>query len=488
MQPSAPPAREKSADSAADKKGQTVKTQTETKPKAKTARYLHKLSAKDVQHARASETDPASEAPKEAKKPKGELNDGGGLLLRLRGESVGWVFRYTSPNGKRREKGLGAALQGSQEQAGESLTAARDAAHACRELLRRGIDPIEEAARQREAAMLATAAIKAEKARQHWTLLRCARDYHEREVEPATKSVHSQQWIRSIELHVPAALLNAPVDSITAPQLLKGLIAAEPHKRARRESGLGETLRRVRQRLEVIFEDAVFHERCAGNPAAAIGKKLGRARPKAESHLAALDYREAPALFAKLRAANGTAYRALEFAALTASRTGETLGARWSEVDFDSGTWLIPGSRMKKGRPHLVYLSSRAIEILRGQLGQDTALVFPTTMPGREGKPLSNMAMLTALDRLGIRDENKVRRSTVHGLCRATFSTWANKNRVAHKDVIEVSLAHQDADRVRAAYNRTDLDDFDADRRELMAKWATFLQGAQVIALRRGVA
>ena len=88
---------------------------------------------------------------------------------------------------------------------------------------------------------------------------------------------------------------------------------------------------------------------------------------------------------------------------------------------------------------------------------------------------MSNMAMLAVLDRLGTRDK-----TTVHGLARATFSTWANETGAGRPDVIEAVLAHQEASRVRAAYNRAR---FNTERRDLLEAWAAFLmrEPAQVI-------
>jgi len=85
------------------------------------------------------------------------------------------------------------------------------------------------------------------------------------------------------------------------------------------------------------------------------------------------------------------------------------------------------------------------------------------------------MAMLTALGRMGLRD-----RTTVHGLCRSTFSTWANETGAARPDVIEACLAHEETNRVRAAYNRAKFND---ERRALLTAWADYLahQPAQVL-------
>jgi integrase len=366
----------------------------------------------------------------------GDLSDGGGLVLRIGEGRASWVLRYTAPAGKRREMGLGVAYRDSLQQAGESLVAAREQASEAREQLRAGLDPLDVREQRRQAAHAAENARKAEMARERWTLARCARDYHERVIEPNRTDKHGAQWISSLENHVPAALWHAPIESVTAPQLLAALQGAVAHERARNVANLGETLRRVRQRLDSVFEDAQFFGRCEGNPAAAIRRKLTEARPKKAGEFAALDYRDAPALLARLRAMPGTAARCLEFAVLTAARTSEALLAEWAEIDLVAGVHVVPGERMKRGEQHTAFLSPRAIEILKGQVGQHDRFVFPSTMARTAGKPQSNMAMLAVLKRLGVRD-----RTTVHGLCRSTFSTWANETGVARPDVIEACLA-----------------------------------------------
>jgi integrase len=127
--------------------------------------------------------------------------------------------------------------------------------------------------------------------------------------------------------------------------------------------------------------------------------------------------------------------------------------------------WTIPAARMKAKQEHVVYLSDGAMDVVKGQVGLHDTLVFPSTM--KEGAALSNMAMLAVLDRLGYRD-----RTTVHGLCRATFSTWANETAAARPDVIEACLAHRESDKIRGAYNRAE---FAGERRTLLAAWADYL-------------
>lgn len=399
----------------------------------------------------------------------GQYSDGGGLTLRVSDDgNASWVYRYTAPSGRRREMGMGKALRGTLEQAGQALRNSRDAVFNAEILLRQGLDPLAERDKNREAAKEADQSRKAEKERERWTLARAARDYHERVIERTRTTKHAAQWIASLENHMPPALWHAPIEDITPPALLQALQGAANHDRARRAGDLGETLRRIRQRLDAIFEDAIFYGRASTNPAAAIRRKLAEARPvDANGQFAALDYRQAPALLARLRSMPGTAARALEFAVLTASRTSEVLGADWSEFDLEAGVWTVPGQRMKKREPHTVFLSHRAVEILRGQKLQHAETVFPSTHKNCEGKPLSNMALLAVLDRLGVRDL-----TTAHGLCRSTFSTWANETGAARPDVIETCLAHAEADRVRRAYNRAS---FGAERKALLEAWSEFL-------------
>jgi integrase len=184
-------------------------------------------------------------------------------------------------------------------------------------------------------------------------------------------------------------------------------------------------------------------------------------------------YRETPALIARISAAEGIAARCLELAVLCAARTSEVLLAEWSEFDLDAAVWTVPSHHMKLREAHTVYLSQRAVDLLDSlkQMGLDERLVFPSPVtldrPVAERKSLPSMAMLTVLGRLGVRD-----RTTVHGLARATFITWANETAAARPDVIEACLAHEEANRVRAAYNRSE---FAEERRALLAKWADCL-------------
>ena len=198
-------------------------------------------------------------------------------------------------------------------------------------------------------------------------------------------------------------------------------------------------------------------------------------------HHAALPFAELPRFLASLREQEGIAARALELAILTAARTGEVIGARWSEMDLLDKTWTLPATRMKAGRELRVPLSGRALAILQEiqpHRHADEAFVFPGTKLGR---PLSNMAFLMLLRRMGRGDV------TAHGF-RSSFRDWAAERTNFPAEVAEMALAHVVGTKVEAAYRRSDLFN---KRRRLMETWAEYCAEApadigSVIALRAG--
>ena len=167
----------------------------------------------------------------------------------------------------------------------------------------------------------------------------------------------------------------------------------------------------------------------------------------------------------------------LEFVILTGGRSGETMGARWGEIDLQAKLWVIPGRRMKGKREHRVPLQDRAVEIL-GMLEPlktgPESFVFPGTKPGR---PLSTMALAMLIRRLGIKQGE----ATVHGF-RATFRTWVGDCTTFPREIAEEALAHQVGSEVERAYRRGDAIE---KRRQLMSAWADYCAGAStVVALR----
>jgi len=181
-------------------------------------------------------------------------------------------------------------------------------------------------------------------------------------------------------------------------------------------------------------------------------------------HHSALPYAELPAFLVKLREQEGVAARALEFTIFAAARTSETIGAKLSEIHRKNKLWTVPAERMKAGKEHRVPLSDRALEILEavGADGRDKdGFVFRSR--GLD-EPLSNMAMLKVLQRMGRGD------FTVHGF-RSTFRDWAAERTEFPNEVVEMALAHAINEKTEAAYRRGDLFE---KRRLLMHAWASY--------------
>jgi len=389
---------------------------------------------------------------------EGDHSDGDGLILRVTAKGASWVLRYTSPTGRRRRLGLGAADRSSIEAAGASAKRARKKADEAREQLDEKIDPIDAKRQQRAAGKAAAAAERADAESAKMTLARVARGYHEEVIEPSRTTKHAAQWIATLEQHLFPKLGNKPIAEVTAPDLLS--VLADLQQR------VPETTARIRQRVDAVFEHALFHGWVTANPAASLRRKLREGRSKRErGHHAAMPYRQVPDFMAKLAEAEGTSARCLEFLILTASRTSEALNAQWPEFDLAGGIWTIPGERMKAREPHVMHLSPRAVEIVKRQEGQHKRYVFPSMW--NDGRPLSNMSLLMTLRRLKVED------ATVHGF-RASFSSWANECSIAQPDAIEAALAHCESNLVRRAYNRAA---FLAERRALMTAWCDYLAG-----------
>jgi integrase len=382
-----------------------------------------------------------------AKEP-GMYADGGGLYLRVTPEGArNWVLRYMLDR-RPRWMGLGPlALYGLQE--------ARTKALAARRQRHEGIDPIE--ARRAERARQRLDAAKAV------TFKQCAEAYVAAHRAGWRNGKHAGQWGATLATYVYPIIGELPVQAVDTGLVLKVI---EPIWTTK-----PETASRVRGRLESILDFAkVRGYRDGENPARWRGHldKLLPAHSKLRDveHHAALPYAELPAFLATLRQQDGVAARALEFAILTAARTGEAIGARWSEIDLLDKTWTVPLGRMKGRREHRVPLSPRALAIVAGMQSARASdagdgFVFPG---GKAGKPLSNMAFLMLLRRMGRGD------LTAHGF-RATFKTWASECSSFQNEIVEASLAHVIGGKVEQAYRRGDLFE---KRRRLMQQWAAF--------------
>jgi integrase len=232
-----------------------------------------------------------------------------------------------------------------------------------------------------------------------------------------------------------------------------------------------ETASRLRGRIESVLDYATARGwRTGDNPARWRGHMdnllPSRAKIARVEHHAALPWREIGVFATCLAKQDGVGSLALRFAILTAARTGEVIGTRWSEIDMAAGLWTVPAERMKGGREHRVPLSNAALDVLRqvAKLGtgrDPTAFVFPG---GKTGKPLSSMAMLMLLRRMGRGD------LTAHGF-RSSFRDWCAEATNYPREIAEAALAHTLRDKTEAAYQRGDMME---KRRRLMAEWAAF--------------
>jgi integrase len=241
------------------------------------------------------------------------------------------------------------------------------------------------------------------------------------------------------------------------------------------------TAERTRQRIEAVLDWAAVHTGRAGspNPARWKGNLQHLLRDTAEvKHHEALPYDQLPEFMSRLRARNSPAARALEFAILTAARSGEALGARWNEIEGD--VWTIPAERMKEGRAHVVPLSPRAIEIVNAMPRGNSDFVFTSIDKRRAGQQIGRDAFKDVLKGLGVTE------ATPHGF-RSTFADWAADSTAYPQEVREQALAHAIPSKVEAAYRRGSLLE---KRRRLMMAWAEYCNrpiptGATVTKLHR---
>jgi integrase len=287
------------------------------------------------------------------------------------------------------------------------------------------------------------------------TFEQCCTHYLDTHLKTFRNEKHCAQWQASLT-RACKAFGAVPVNDVSQDMILKLLTPAW--------ATTPESASRLRGRIERILDWAIARGfRTSDNPAAwKLLKHLLAAKPKAK-HFAALPFADVPAFMGELRERHSVSARALEFLILTATRTSETIGARWDEIA--GGIWTIPGERTKSGRPHRVPLSDRALEILndRPRVG---VFVF-----SNDGAPLSNMALLQVLKRM---NGGKL---TAHGF-RSTFRDWAAERTNFANHVVEMALSHAIKDKAEAAYRRGDLL---AKRAKLMQHWAAYCASPVVV-------
>ena len=367
-------------------------------------------------------------------------------LIVLSPTSRSWALRYMV-DGKSREMGLGGYPT-------VALAEAREKALTAQNQLVNGLDPIAERDKERAAKKLDDA--------RSVTFEKAAERYIARHEGGWSNPKHIQQWRNTIRDYATPIIGAMAVQDIATAHIIRVLDPIWAKKT--------ETATRLRQRIEAILDwAAVMGYRQGENPARWKGH-LQNALPKPSKvkkagHHAALAVDDLPAFWQRLAAHNAVTAHCLRFVILTACRTGEALGATWAEVDMDKKIWTVPGERMKNRKPHRVPLSDEAIKVL----GEAATLKRPDDyiFPGLKlGKPLSNMAMLQQLRRMGF----ALGEVTMHGF-RSTFRDWAAERTAFAREVAEMALAHTIEDRTEAAYRRGDLFE---KRAKLMDAWAEF--------------
>lgn len=380
----------------------------------------------------------------------GRYGDGHGLYLQItKTGSKSWVLRYER-GGKESMMGLGPLHA-------FDLDEARERARLARKKLADGVDPLSANRAERSARAL-------EAARQI-TFRDASQRYFDQNRRKWTNAKHAAQFLSTLAAYAHPIIGNVPVGDITTNEVLRVIEPIWYEKT--------ETASRVRSRIEGVLAWATVRGfRTGDNPARWSGH-LREALPARNAvarvrHHPAMPYAEVPAFMKALRDREGIAARALELAILTASRTSEVTGARWSEFDLSNGVWCVPATRMKAGKEHRVPLSACAETTLRS-LPRESEFVFPGT---RKGKGISNMSMAAVLKRMNVQPS----RATVHGF-RSSFRDWAAERTSYPNEVVEMALAHTVKNKVEAAYRRGDLLE---KRQSLMVAWAEYTSTAGV--------
>jgi integrase len=368
---------------------------------------------------------------KAASRP-GRIGDGDGLFLIVQPSGTkSWVCRVQK-NGNRRDFGLGSASK-------VTLAQARERTREIRSWMELGLDPLFERKKAQGIPTFKEATAKVLAAhRKSWR-----------------NEKHEGQWLQTLASYAFPQIGDVKVSEITGPMIrnvLSEIWLAKP-----------ETARRVRQRIGTVLDWAYasgYRENEA--PMRAISKGLPR-QPKKDGHFAAMPYTQIPAFLVQLRARESYGRLALEYAILTAARSGEVRGALWEEIDFDQKLWTIAKDRMKANREHVVPLCTRAIHIIE-RCAELRVRHCPIIFPGMRGdKPMSDMALTKLLREMK-------QPYTAHGF-RSAFRDWVSEETDHQGDVAEAALAHAVKDKTEAAYRRGNLLE---KRRKLMEDWETF--------------
>ena len=380
-----------------------------------------------------------------------------GLYLHISDRGArSWVLR-AMVGSKRRDMGLGGYPD-------VTLAGARDKAREARSQIEAGNDPIL-LRKQAHSALLAQQATEL-------TFEQAAHQYILAQSDAWRNAKHRQQWTTTLASYAYPVIGRMLVRDVAQAHMLAVL---EPIWRTKTE-----TAKRLRGRIESVLDWATVRgHREGSNPARWRGhldKLLPSPRKIAKvAHHEALPIDELPGFMRALRQREGMAARALEFAILTAARSGEVRGMTWAEVDLNQRLWIVPAGRMKANREHRVTLSDAAVALLQ-TLPRLEGSEFVFFAP--RGGQLSDMTLTAVLRRMQVA-------VTAHGF-RSTFRDWAAERTNYPRDLVEMAMSHAIESKVEAAYRRGDMLE---KRRKLMAAWADFCNrptgSADVVAIGR---
>jgi integrase len=396
--------------------------------------------------------------PPDAKRQR--LTDGAGLYLEVSPTgSKRWFWKFY-PDGKESRLALGSYPA-------VTLKAARKARDDAKRLRETGANPVQ----HRKAAKLT------QQARSTHTFEAAARALHAAKA-PGWSASHARQWLRCCEKDLFPHLGALPLADITAPVLLAVL------RRVERRGAL-QLVRDLREYAGQVFRFGIQEGHCSHNPAPDLVEAL---KAHTKRHMAAvLEPHKVGELMRALDGYHGqpTTRAALLLSALLFQRPGNMRAMEWAEIDAEGALWTIPAAKMKRelkdklnGRPHLVPLPPQALALLEElrPLTGHSRYVFPSLLTAE--RCMSDGTVNTALRRLGYSNTE----ATAHGFRAMARTLLVEQMSGVSADVIEAQLAHGKSGPLGAAYDRAE---FLAQRRELMARWADYLDslkaGAKVL-------
>jgi integrase len=371
-----------------------------------------------------------------------KLSDGHGLYLEVTPTGGRyWRLKYRY-QGKEKRLALGVYPE-------VSLAQAREKREHARKVLLAGGDPSQMRKDEKRNAML----------NNENTFESIAREWHANNIERWTPS-YGKEILHRLQMNIFPTIGQRPIRDIATPELLATLRLIE-------KRGAHEVAHRALQMCGQVFRYGIAAGRLERDPSPDL---RGALKPVKHTHYAALDTKDLPAFIQALECNDGRLYPqtrlGLKLMLLTFVRTGELIGATWDEVNFDTKQWVIPASRMKMRKEHIVPLSHQALQVLSELkvYAGDRMWVFPSQINSQ--KHMSNNTILKALERMGYKGK-----TTGHGFRALAMSTIKEKLGYRH-EVVDRQLAHGHKSKIDAAYDRAQ---FLQDRTVMMQRWADYL-------------